>query len=368
MHEGGAISQAEIDALVRGMTGQAATPPAGNSGGQDDGSLLREPLTAMVQEASRALSELVGAQCHAAVAEVTQTTAENVTNLAPGGFLVGRAELNSALTGQVYFTVPLPLGLTMITHIYGGVAPSALDESALGALADGLTQMNQVGLSRLAEFVGRPVFAGPIEVTSVPALVDAMGGAAATPVVSVVVDLTVGEDSGRLYLVFLQDVLAPLVTAMKERRTAKAQAAPAVAAPAPAYQAPAPAPAPAPAAARPAPQAPAVAAAPSAYQAARFPDLTPRAAVGVEARNIDLLMDVTLQVTVELGRTRKQIRDVLSLGPGSVLELDKLAGEQVDVLVNGKLIAKGEVVVIDENYGVRITDIVSPVERMQSLK
>lgn len=84
--------------------------------------------------------------------------------------------------------------------------------------------------------------------------------------------------------------------------------------------------------------------------------------------NIDLIMDVPLQVTVELGRTRKLIRDILELAPGSVVELDKLAGEPVDILVNGKLIAKGEVVVIDENFGVRITDIVSPLERTYNLQ
>jgi len=84
--------------------------------------------------------------------------------------------------------------------------------------------------------------------------------------------------------------------------------------------------------------------------------------------NIGLIMDVPLQVTVELGRTRKLIRDILELAPGSVIELDKLAGEPVDILVNGKLIAKGEVVVIDDNFGVRITDIVSPIERASHLQ
>ena len=83
---------------------------------------------------------------------------------------------------------------------------------------------------------------------------------------------------------------------------------------------------------------------------------------------LDLIMDVPLRVTVELGRTRMQIRDVLDLGKGSVVELDKLVGEPVDMLVNGKLIAKGEVVVIDENFGIRVTDIVSPIERFNSLK
>lgn len=83
-----------------------------------------------------------------------------------------------------------------------------------------------------------------------------------------------------------------------------------------------------------------------------------------EKKNIGLIMDVPLQVTVELGRTNKLIREVLELGPGSIIELDKLAGEPVDILVNGKVIAKGEVVVIDESFGVRITDIIHPSKRL----
>jgi flagellar motor switch protein FliN/FliY len=83
----------------------------------------------------------------------------------------------------------------------------------------------------------------------------------------------------------------------------------------------------------------------------------------IDKNNISLIMDVPLQVTVELGRTEKYIREVLEFSPGSIIELDKLAGEPVDVIVNGKKVAKGEVVVIDESFGVRITDIVQPSHR-----
>jgi flagellar motor switch protein FliN len=83
--------------------------------------------------------------------------------------------------------------------------------------------------------------------------------------------------------------------------------------------------------------------------------------------NLQLLLDVPLEVTVELGRTERQIRDILALAPGTVIELDRLAGEPVDVLVNGRPIARGEVVVIDENFGIRITDIVAPGERLRRL-
>ncbi len=86
-----------------------------------------------------------------------------------------------------------------------------------------------------------------------------------------------------------------------------------------------------------------------------------------ERESIDLIMDVPLEITVELGRTKKLIKDILEFGPGTILELDKLAGEPVDILVNGKFIAKGEVVVIDESFGVRITDIVNASKRLSKI-
>lgn len=77
-----------------------------------------------------------------------------------------------------------------------------------------------------------------------------------------------------------------------------------------------------------------------------------------QQENIDLIMDVPLEVTVELGRTSKSIKEILEFGPGTIIELDKIAGEPIDVMVNGKLVAKGEVVVIEENFGIRVTDII----------
>ena len=102
-------------------------------------------------------------------------------------------------------------------------------------------------------------------------------------------------------------------------------------------------------------------------QGVQFPQLNV-SNLGAQSPNMNLLMDVQMNLTVELGRTKMYIKEILSLGEGSIIELDKLAGEPVDLLVNGKLIAKGEVVVIDENFGVRVTDIVSPIERLKSQK
>lgn len=85
-------------------------------------------------------------------------------------------------------------------------------------------------------------------------------------------------------------------------------------------------------------------------------------------QNIGLLMDINMEMTVELGRTKMSIKEILGMGEGTIIELDKLAGEPVDILVNNKRIAKGEVVVIDENFGVRVTEIISPLELMKEIK
>ena len=99
----------------------------------------------------------------------------------------------------------------------------------------------------------------------------------------------------------------------------------------------------------------------------RFPAMTEQQS-SEKAKNIDFILDVSMQISVELGRTTMQVKDVLGLGLGSVVELNKLAGEPVDILINGKLIAHGEVVVVDDNFGVKIVDIISTEQRVQNLK
>jgi flagellar motor switch protein FliN/FliY len=87
-----------------------------------------------------------------------------------------------------------------------------------------------------------------------------------------------------------------------------------------------------------------------------------------QVQSLDFILDIPLKVTVELGRTKMAIREVLQLAQGSVVELSKFAGEPLEVLVNDKLIARGEVVVVNEKFGIRLTDIISPVERIEQLK
>lgn len=100
---------------------------------------------------------------------------------------------------------------------------------------------------------------------------------------------------------------------------------------------------------------------------AQFPAFTEGAKTGdVSSSNLDLIMDIGLQLSVELGRTKRKIKEILKMTNGSIIELDKVAGEPVDILINGRLLAKGEVIIIDENFGVRVTDIFSPSERIKT--
>jgi flagellar motor switch protein FliN/FliY len=107
-------------------------------------------------------------------------------------------------------------------------------------------------------------------------------------------------------------------------------------------------------------------AAPMAHKANIFPNLSPDAGQPA-ANNLDLILDIPVQLTVELGRTKIAIRNLLQLAQGSVVELDGLAGQPMDVLVNGCLIAQGEVVVVNDKFGIRLTDIISPAERLRRI-
>ena len=101
---------------------------------------------------------------------------------------------------------------------------------------------------------------------------------------------------------------------------------------------------------------------------AEFGELPPGSEAAGGQLNLDLIMDVKLDLTLEVGRTRITVRNLLGLTQGSVVELDKLAGEPLDVLVNGTLVAHGEVVMVNEKFGIRLLDVVSPEKRVESLR
>ncbi len=101
---------------------------------------------------------------------------------------------------------------------------------------------------------------------------------------------------------------------------------------------------------------------------AEFEELTDSGERTLDDRNMEVVLDIPVTISMEIGRTRIPIRNLLQLNQGSVVELDRLAGEPMDVLVNGTLIAHGEVVVVNEKFGIRLTDVISPAERVKKLK
>jgi flagellar motor switch protein FliN len=104
------------------------------------------------------------------------------------------------------------------------------------------------------------------------------------------------------------------------------------------------------------------------YKKAKFGQLRNEGRAAVDEVNLDVILDIPVTLSVEIGRTRQTIRNLLQLNQGSVVELDRLAGEPMDVLVNGTLIAHGEIVVVNEKFGIRLTDVISAAERVKKLK
>lgn len=413
------ISQAEIDALLRGALGAGAdrdgaapqppspppatghTPPGPADGGWLPGAAGGEDWSGLQTAAAVALEgawavapALLGAPAQVGEVQVVAVTArEAMARFGPEA-VWGRVALAD---GHAFTLLPESLALAMIGLMLGGQTPRELNATGTAALAEALGQLAGKALSRLLSQAGWAATLAPMEVIPAAAAPAADLPPGEAPLAMVYHPVQVGEHAGTMGLAMPLELARRLNLALRGTTAAPVGASPAAVASAPAPATgprpdavlpPRPAP-PAPAAAvpewgAPAPQSPSSPGYPAApagyahgtpplppgpavaYQPAQFRDLSPGEANGPQ-RNIDLLMDVALQVTVELGRTRKQIREVLALGPGSVIELEKLAGEPVDVLVNGKLIARGEVVVIEEHFGVRITDIISPAERAASL-
>ena len=104
------------------------------------------------------------------------------------------------------------------------------------------------------------------------------------------------------------------------------------------------------------------------YEKAKFGQLTNEGRANSTEVNLDVILDIPVTLSVEIGRTRQTIRNLLQLNQGSVVELDRLAGEPMDVLVNGTMIAHGEIVVVNEKFGIRLTDVISAAERVKKLK
>lgn len=378
------LSQEELDALLKGEAAPEAASGEVLSDVEHDA--LGEIGNISMGSAATTLSILLGKRVSITTPKVGVSSLMEIQNACPLPFLVVEVGYTHGVHGTNLLAIKESDALIIADLMMGNDGtnpPTELNELYMSAVGEAMNQMmGSVATSMSTMFKQKvdisPPKANLIHFATHEPLTSAL--TATENVVRVafrmeVEDLIDSEIMQILPVEVAKTLVKNLMGDIASQQTAApaTPAQPAAAAPAAAQSAPPIAAAPAPAAAMPpqqgyyAPPQPSYQQPQVPVQAVQFSPLVPGQMAAVDG-NIGLILDVPLQVTVELGRTKKLIREILELSPGSVLELDKLAGEPVDVLVNGKLLAKGEVVVIDENFGVRITDIVSPIERASSLQ
>ena len=378
------LSQEELDALLKGEAAPEAASGEILSDVEHDA--LGEIGNISMGSAATTLSILLGKRVSITTPKVGVSSLKEIQNACPLPFLVVEVGYTHGVHGTNLLAIKESDALIIADLMMGNDGtnpPTELNELYMSAVGEAMNQMmGSVATSMSTMFKQKidisPPKANLIHFATHEPLTSAL--TATENVVRVAFRMEVEDliDSEIMQILPVEVAKTLVKNLMGDMATQQAAAPAAPAQPAAAPTAPQTAPpmaaaAPAPAAAMPpqqgyyAPPQPSYQQPQVPVQAVQFSPLVPGAMAGVDG-NIGLILDVPLQVTVELGRTKKLIREILELCPGSVLELDKLAGEPVDVLVNGKLLAKGEVVVIDENFGVRITDIVSPIERASSLQ
>ncbi|MDR7415647.1 MAG: flagellar motor switch protein FliN [Armatimonadota bacterium] len=308
--------------------------------------LLAELSNIGMGSAATTLSQLVRRRVHITAPKAELLRWSEVDRSSLVGHVGVGVHTSGAVTSHSYLLLRDEDVRVLVDLMMGGDGSAArpLDrELLLSGIGEAMNQMMGSASTALAEFLGSPVTISPpkVAVLETEEAVERLLQPS-DEVVRVTFHLKVeGLPETTFYQIYEASVLPQLV----ERST---QAARRVAG--------SPPPPPQPSLASPAPT----------VRPVEFEPLEPRRASSPD-RNLDLLLDVPLQVTVELGRTRMRIRDVLSLGIGAVIELERAAGEPVDLYVNDRLFARGEVVVIEENFGVRVTEILSPEQRLRTL-
>lgn len=422
------ISQEEIDALLNGglagadgddksaddaaasETAPAAAAeeaPAGDTS-EDDSSQFAGVLTDTEKDAlgeignismgsaATTLSVLLGHKVNITTPSVAVATMSIIKEHYPLPYLIVEVGYTTGIDGNNVLAIQAHDAAIIADLMMGGDGTNPdtnIGEIAMSAVGEAMNQMMGTVATSLSTMFNKKIDISPpkvnlIDLSTEEKVTEIVGQD--EPVVRVSFRMEVdGLIDSEIMQILPVHVAKEMVESLMGGSTVEESAAPAAAAPqptpAPAPAAPTPTPAPvAPPTPSPAPQptaapqyaAPAQSYAPPqmAQPAASVPvqpvQFTPLASgpVPVNDANIGLILDVPLQVTVELGRTSKSIKEILELTNGSIVELDRLAGEPVDIMVNGRYLAKGEVVVIDENFGVRITDIASPAERAAKLQ
>lgn len=377
----GFLSQEEIDALLRGEVASSPEPDNKIDLSDMEKDAIGEIGNISMGSAATTLAVLLGKQVSITTPRVSIVTLDEVKEQYPLPYLVIEVSYTHGIVGTNILAIREQDALIIADLMMGGDGsnpPTEMNELYTSAVTEAMNQMMGSTATSISTMFKKKIDISPPTSTRIDFATDTQITDMATgtePLVRVSFRMEVQDliDSEIMQLVSIdvaKDMVACLMNAVQSTESAEVIPTPIAmeqsAATAPSRQATAQTVA---SPTQQVPQMPKSQQLPKnvVVQPVQFAPLIPGGAA-ISNTNIDLILDVPLQVTVELGRTRKLIREILDLTAGSVVELDKLAGEPVDILVNGKLIAKGEVVVIDENFGVRVTDIVSPFERATNLQ
>jgi len=372
----GALSQDEIDSLLAGLDGGAAAPSASGGGARassalspQDAQAFKAVLDATTGAQSQNLSMITGLAVTVQNPAVDGATRDSFLREVPEEVLCVVVPFAGSLPGDHAFVMSKETALKIASLANKDEGLSELDDMAISAVQECVSTLSGTEITVISERTGnRNIQSGVAEGSFGP---KAMAKVPTGDFVRATYQVQIGEGAPdritELFaLSFVRDVLASAGGGAQSAVQAAGLSGAAAAAGQMGM----------------APQGLAMGGLmpnyggmgafpgggmnPPNVQPIQFASLQMQQA-SPEAGNIGLIMDVYMEMTVELGRTRKAIKEILGMGEGTIIELDKLAGEPVDILVNHKLIAKGEVVVIDENFGVRVTEIVSPMERMGDL-
>ncbi|KAF2957931.1 flagellar motor switch protein FliN [Thermotoga sp. Ku-13t] len=324
------LSQDELDALLKSFS---------ESLPEEDKKTIESIVTLIFDPASSALGMIVGRETRIKIAQVTQTSLKDFITKATERIVLANIKLSEALQLNISIAMPASLVLRIVDLMMGGSGEPTdqnIDDIKLSALNEALNQMIGASLTLLAEKAKGKVSLAKLDIKPVDDIEKISMLFNPTELLVCAECRVEMENSSPsslwlfAQLTALREVNEKLFPKEKKQEKVK-------------------------------------------VQPAKFEEFTPaEAEVPLQPTEIqqklELLFDVPLKIVVELGRARMTLKQVLDLTVGSLIELDKLTGEPVDVLVNGRLIARGEVVVIDENFGVRITEIVSPKQRLYSIR
>jgi len=384
----GMLSQEEIDALLRGTMEpdpESETPPTENFLDEMEKDTLGEIANISMGTAATTLSQLLGKKVEITTPKVDLTTSEQISNDCPIPSVICNVKYKAGIEGSNLLILSQKDGSVIVDLMMGGDGKSPtpeLSELQISGISEAMNQMMGSAATSMSTMFNSMVDITPPDLVLTDlsmennVIQDFLHSE--EPLVRISFRMVV-EDviDSNLIQVIPVSVAKGMVNKLMGTMTGGSAVAPAAQAvaqiqptavsyqiPPVTYETP---PAPYQTSSQPSPAPVYETRRQTPVQPAQFAPLQPGQPM-IQPDNLSLILDVPLQISVELGRAKKTIKEILEMGPGSVIELDRLAGESVDMIVNGKLIAKCEVVVINETFGIRITDIVNPLERMNSLK